>query len=73
MSNPDRLTGLDASFLALEKDGAHMHVGSVLLFAGRMDEGWRLLEGSIERATRLRFEGQAARSYRMIGPSATST
>src|SRR4051812_46095547 len=34
MSNPDRLTGLDASFLALEKDGAHMHVGSVLVFEG---------------------------------------
>src|SRR3954453_9600977 len=34
MANPDRLTGLDASFLALEKDGAHMHVGSVLLFEG---------------------------------------
>ncbi len=30
----DRLSGLDASFLALEKDGAHMHVGSVLLFEG---------------------------------------
>ncbi|HWK25384.1 MAG TPA: wax ester/triacylglycerol synthase family O-acyltransferase [Solirubrobacter sp.] len=30
----DRLTGLDASFLALEKDGAHMHVGSVLIFDG---------------------------------------
>ncbi|HWM11264.1 MAG TPA: wax ester/triacylglycerol synthase family O-acyltransferase, partial [Solirubrobacteraceae bacterium] len=34
MTNPDRLTGLDASFLALEKDGAHMHVGSVLVFEG---------------------------------------
>src|SRR4051812_43425268 len=34
MSNPDRLSGLDASFLALEKDGAHMHVGSVLVFEG---------------------------------------
>jgi diacylglycerol O-acyltransferase len=34
MSNADRLTGLDASFLALEKEGAHMHVGSVLLFEG---------------------------------------
>jgi WS/DGAT/MGAT family acyltransferase len=34
MPNADRLTGLDASFLALEKDGAHMHVGSVLVFAG---------------------------------------
>src|SRR4051812_10530718 len=30
----DRLSGLDASFLAFEKDGAHMHVGSVLLFEG---------------------------------------
>ena len=34
MTNPDRLTGLDASFLALEDAGAHMHVGSCLLFEG---------------------------------------
>jgi diacylglycerol O-acyltransferase / wax synthase len=34
VANPDRLTGLDASFLALEDRGAHMHVGSVLLFEG---------------------------------------
>jgi diacylglycerol O-acyltransferase / wax synthase len=34
MANAQRLTGLDASFLAFEKDGAHMHVGSVLVFAG---------------------------------------
>ena len=34
MANADRLTGLDASFLALEKDGAYMHVGSVLVFEG---------------------------------------
>ena len=34
MANPDRLTGLDASFLALEDRGAHMHVGSVLIFDG---------------------------------------
>jgi diacylglycerol O-acyltransferase len=32
--NPDRLTGLDASFLAIEKSGAHMHVGSVLVLEG---------------------------------------
>jgi diacylglycerol O-acyltransferase len=32
--NPDRLTGLDASFLAIEKTGAHMHVGSVLVLDG---------------------------------------
>jgi diacylglycerol O-acyltransferase len=34
MANADRLTGLDASFLAFETDGAHMHVGSVLVFEG---------------------------------------
>jgi diacylglycerol O-acyltransferase len=34
MANPDRLSGLDASFLALENQGAHMHVGSVLVFDG---------------------------------------
>jgi diacylglycerol O-acyltransferase / wax synthase len=35
MANPDRLSGLDASFLALEERGdAHMHVGSVLVFGG---------------------------------------
>jgi WS/DGAT/MGAT family acyltransferase len=34
MANPDRLTGLDTSFLALEDAGAHMHVGSCLLFEG---------------------------------------
>jgi diacylglycerol O-acyltransferase / wax synthase len=32
--NPDRLTGLDASFLAIEKSGAHMHVASVLVLDG---------------------------------------
>ena len=35
MANPDRLTGLDTSFLALEDAGAHMHVGSCLLFDGQ--------------------------------------
>ena len=35
MTNPNRLTGLDASFLALEDAGAHMHVGSCLLFEGK--------------------------------------
>jgi diacylglycerol O-acyltransferase / wax synthase len=30
----DRLSGLDASFLALERGGAHMHVGSVLVLDG---------------------------------------
>jgi WS/DGAT/MGAT family acyltransferase len=30
----DRLTGLDASFLHLEDDSAHMHVAAVMTFAG---------------------------------------
>ena len=34
MANRDRLSPLDASFLSLETDGAHMHVGSVLVFDG---------------------------------------
>ena len=32
--NEDRLTGLDASFLHLERAGAHMHVASSILFDG---------------------------------------
>jgi WS/DGAT/MGAT family acyltransferase len=34
MANPDRLTGLDAAFLDLEADGAHMHVAAILIFDG---------------------------------------
>jgi DNA-binding CsgD family transcriptional regulator/tetratricopeptide (TPR) repeat protein len=44
-------------------------LGSVLLFAGRLDEGLELLEGSISRASGWRLEGQTARGYRMIGSS----
>jgi DNA-binding CsgD family transcriptional regulator/tetratricopeptide (TPR) repeat protein len=46
-------------------------VGSVLLFAGRTAEGWATLEQAIERATELRYEGGAARGYRMLGSSAS--
>ncbi len=36
MSNPDRLTGLDSAFLHLEDHStAHMHVASVMVFAGQ--------------------------------------
>lgn len=34
MSSGDRLTGLDASFLHMERGGAHMHVASTLIFEG---------------------------------------
>jgi len=38
MPQLDRLTGLDASFLHLERHGAHMHVGSCLIFDGPAPE-----------------------------------
>lgn len=34
MANKDRLTGLDSSFLHLERDSAHMHVAGCAVFAG---------------------------------------
>jgi DNA-binding CsgD family transcriptional regulator len=44
-------------------------LGSVLLFAGRLEEGTTLLRGAITRASGLRLEAQAARGYRMLGSS----
>jgi diacylglycerol O-acyltransferase / wax synthase len=34
VANPDRLTGLDSSFLHLERDSAHMHVAACAIFHG---------------------------------------
>src|SRR4029077_14160112 len=34
MTMTDRLTGLDSSFLHLERDGTHMHVASTTIFEG---------------------------------------
>ena len=34
VGNADRLTGLDASFLHMEREGAHMHVASTIIFEG---------------------------------------
>jgi diacylglycerol O-acyltransferase / wax synthase len=34
VANPDRLTGLDSSFLHLERDAAHMHVAGCMVFEG---------------------------------------
>jgi diacylglycerol O-acyltransferase len=50
--NPDRLTGLDSSFLHLERGAAHMHVGSVLVFEGSAPPYEELLE-QIERRLHL--------------------
>jgi DNA-binding CsgD family transcriptional regulator/tetratricopeptide (TPR) repeat protein len=46
-------------------------LGSALVLAGRMEEGWRLLEDAIGAATGAEQEAEAARSYRMIGSSAS--
>ena len=46
-------------------------LGTVLVFAGRMDEGWQLLEDAIARARDTQQEAEAARGYRMIGSSAS--
>jgi DNA-binding CsgD family transcriptional regulator len=46
-------------------------LGSVLVFAGRMDEGWQLLEEAIAEAGQSCQEAEAARGYRMVGSSAS--
>jgi tetratricopeptide (TPR) repeat protein len=46
-------------------------LGCVLTFAGRMDEGWRLMEGAITGARHADQEAEAARGYRVLGSSAS--
>ncbi len=46
-------------------------LGSVLVFAGRMDEGWQLVEDAVARACAAQREAEAARGYRMIGSAAS--
>jgi DNA-binding CsgD family transcriptional regulator/tetratricopeptide (TPR) repeat protein len=46
-------------------------LGSVLVFAGRMEEGWTMLESAVGRAVERRLEAEAARAYRMIGSCAS--
>jgi diacylglycerol O-acyltransferase / wax synthase len=47
--NPDRLTGLDSSFLHLERDSAHMHVGACAIFEGPAPEHEELIEAIVSR------------------------
>jgi diacylglycerol O-acyltransferase len=49
MSNPDRLTGLDSSFLHLERDSAHMHVAACSVFEGPAPEYWELVDAIVSR------------------------
>jgi WS/DGAT/MGAT family acyltransferase len=41
----DRLTAVDASFLAQERSSSHMHVGSILIFEGPVPDYGDVLEG----------------------------
>ena len=50
MSNPDRLTALDAAFLHLEDDStAHMHVASVMVFEGDAPTPQELIDHILAR------------------------
>ena len=49
MTNPDRLTGLDSSFLHLERDAAHMHVAACMVFKGHAPTYDELLGQSYSR------------------------
>jgi diacylglycerol O-acyltransferase / wax synthase len=44
VANQDRLTGLDSSFLHLERDSAHMHVAGCSVFAGQPPSHDELME-----------------------------
>ena len=46
-------------------------LGTVFVFAGRMDEGWSLLERAIASGRAARLEAEVARAYRMLGTSAS--
>jgi DNA-binding CsgD family transcriptional regulator len=46
-------------------------LGSALVFAGKMDEGWQMLAAAIGRAKDAHLEVEAARGYRMLGSCAS--
>ena len=47
-------------------------LGAVLVHAGRGEEGWSRLEDAVRGARTRRWEGQAARAYRVLGASASA-
>ncbi len=49
MGNPDRLTGLDASFLHLERDAAHMHVAACVVLDGKAPPYGELVDSLSDR------------------------
>jgi WS/DGAT/MGAT family acyltransferase len=49
MANTDRLTGLDSSFLHLERDAAHMHVAGCMVFEGQAPDYDELVAQIVSR------------------------
>jgi diacylglycerol O-acyltransferase len=49
MPNTDRLTGLDSSFLHLERDAAHMHVAGCMIFEGQAPDYEELVAQIVSR------------------------
>ena len=49
VANPDRLSGLDTSFLHLERDSTHMHVGACIVFEGPAPDHDELIEAIVSR------------------------
>jgi diacylglycerol O-acyltransferase / wax synthase len=49
MSNPDRLSGLDSSFLHLERDHVHMHVAAAMILEGAPPTYDELVEQILSR------------------------
>lgn len=49
VAHPDRLSGLDASFLALERDRAHMHVAACAVLEGKPPTYEALIEAILAR------------------------
>ncbi|WP_426519955.1 helix-turn-helix transcriptional regulator [Diaminobutyricibacter sp. McL0618] len=46
-------------------------LGSLMVFSGRMEEGWRLLEKAITTGQKAGVEAETARAFRMLGSCAS--
>ena len=65
-----RTVAADAGDDAADRNAA-VTLGVCLVFAGRMDEGWSLLEDGVARSRAGGLEIEAARAYRMLGSCAS--
>jgi DNA-binding CsgD family transcriptional regulator/tetratricopeptide (TPR) repeat protein len=55
---------------ATERNAA-TSTGAALVFTGRLDDGWALIRGAMERSRAAGLEAEAARGYRMLGSCAS--